>query len=91
MMVRPSSRTSNNRLPADRTPLRKPDIELERHTAATLLRLRRNALERLCETRDLDIAGTKPQLAQALINWVRSPLGRLPSRLSTDRLYVSIV
>lgn len=46
-------------------------IELENHTAATLARMRRDSLVRLCTTRDIDVSGTKPQLAQALIDWVR--------------------
>ena len=33
------------------------------------MRLRRDDLVRLCETRDLDVAGTKPQLAEALLQW----------------------
>lgn len=33
------------------------------------MRLRRDDLVRLCETRDLDVAGTKPQLAQSLLQW----------------------
>jgi len=38
-------------------------------TARTLVRLRRDDLVRLCETRDLDPVGTKPQLAEALLQW----------------------
>jgi hypothetical protein len=38
-------------------------------TAKTLVRLRRDDLVRLCETRDLDPSGTKPQLAEALLHW----------------------
>ena len=38
-------------------------------TAKTLVRLRRDDLVRLCETRDLDASGTKPQLAEALLQW----------------------
>ncbi|KAL4067743.1 hypothetical protein J3A83DRAFT_4254072 [Scleroderma citrinum] len=38
-------------------------------TKKSLIRLRRDDLVRLCETRDLDIVGTKPQLAQSLLKW----------------------
>ena len=38
-------------------------------TARTLVRLRRDDLVRLCETRALDPVGTKPQLAEALLQW----------------------
>lgn len=38
-------------------------------TAKTLVRLRRDDLIRLCETRDLEPVGTKPQLASALLEW----------------------
>lgn len=33
------------------------------------MRLRRDDLVRLCEARDLEPAGTKPQLAEALLQW----------------------
>lgn len=33
------------------------------------MRLRRDDLVRLCETRDIDVSGTKPQLAEALLQW----------------------
>ncbi|KAH7920137.1 hypothetical protein BV22DRAFT_1040182 [Leucogyrophana mollusca] len=45
------------------------DVDLTIATAKTLVRLRRDDLVRLCETRDLDVAGTKPQLAQSLLQW----------------------
>ncbi|KAI0957880.1 hypothetical protein AcW1_006129 [Taiwanofungus camphoratus] len=45
------------------------DIDLTIATAKTLVRLRRDDLVRLCETRDLDATGTKPQLAEALLQW----------------------
>jgi hypothetical protein len=45
------------------------DIDLTIATTKTLVRLRRDDLVRLCETRDLDVAGTKPQLASALLEW----------------------
>ena len=38
-------------------------------TAKTLVRLRRDDLVRLCEQRDLEPVGTKPQLAEALLLW----------------------
>jgi hypothetical protein len=45
------------------------DIDLTVATAKTLVRLRRDDLIRLCETRDLEMVGTKPQLASALLEW----------------------
>lgn len=44
-------------------------VDLTVATAKTLVRLRRDDLVRLCETRDLDPVGTKPQLAEALLQW----------------------
>lgn len=44
-------------------------VDLALATRKTLIRLRRDDLVRLCETRDLDVAGTKPQLAQSLLQW----------------------
>ncbi|KAI6150654.1 hypothetical protein BKA82DRAFT_4118185 [Pisolithus tinctorius] len=45
------------------------DFDLTLATKKSLVRLRRDDLVRLCETRDLDVAGTKPQLAQSLLQW----------------------
>lgn len=47
-------------------------VDLTIATARTLIRLRRDDLVRLCETRDLVLVGskpTKPQLAEALLQW----------------------
>ncbi|KAJ3517394.1 hypothetical protein NLJ89_g517 [Agrocybe chaxingu] len=44
-------------------------VDLTIATTKTLVRLRRDDLVRLCETRDLDPSGTKPQLAEALLQW----------------------
>jgi hypothetical protein len=44
-------------------------VDLTIATVKTLVRLRRDDLVRLCETRDLEPVGTKPQLAQALLQW----------------------
>lgn len=46
-----------------------PPVDLTIATAKSLIRLRRNDLVRLCETRDLEPVGTKPQLAEALLQW----------------------
>ncbi|KAI6005837.1 hypothetical protein EDD15DRAFT_2214117 [Pisolithus albus] len=43
------------------------DFDLTLATKKSLVRLRRDDLVRLCETRDLEVAGTKPQLAQSLL------------------------
>ncbi|KAH9996875.1 hypothetical protein BJV77DRAFT_986748 [Russula vinacea] len=45
------------------------DVDLTIATAKSLVRLRRDDLVRLCESRDLDVEGTKPQLAEALLEW----------------------
>lgn len=45
------------------------EVDLTVATTKTLVRLRRDDLVRLCETRDLDPVGTKPQLAEALLQW----------------------
>ncbi|PFH54124.1 hypothetical protein AMATHDRAFT_44673 [Amanita thiersii Skay4041] len=45
------------------------EVDLAVATAKTLIRLRRDDLIRLCETRNLEPVGTKPQLAQALLQW----------------------
>ncbi|TFY78809.1 hypothetical protein EWM64_g5203 [Hericium alpestre] len=44
-------------------------VDLTIATAKSLVRLRRDDLVRLCESRDLDIEGTKPQLADSLLQW----------------------
>lgn len=34
------------------------------------MRLRRDQLVQMCEQRNLEVGGTKPQLVTVLINWV---------------------
>ncbi|KAH9928514.1 uncharacterized protein BXZ73DRAFT_48314 [Epithele typhae] len=45
------------------------EVDLTLATAKTLVRLRRDDLVRLCDARDIDASGTKPQLAEALVQW----------------------
>ncbi|KAL1721158.1 hypothetical protein EV715DRAFT_249550 [Schizophyllum commune] len=45
------------------------DIDLTAATTKSLTRLRKDDLVRLCESRDIDVSGTKPQLAEALVKW----------------------
>ncbi|KAH9180742.1 hypothetical protein EDB89DRAFT_2122069 [Lactarius sanguifluus] len=45
------------------------DVDLTIATARSLVRLRRDDLVRLCESRDLCVEGTKPRLAEALLQW----------------------
>lgn len=45
------------------------DVDLAHATVKTLGRLRRDRLVHMCEARELNTMGTKPQLAQALIHW----------------------
>lgn len=48
------------------------EIDLATATSTTLNRYRKDDLVRLCEERELDKEGTKPQLIKALLEWVRS-------------------
>lgn len=56
-------------------------------TKKTLVRLRRDDLVRLCESRELEVDGTKPQLAQALLHWRdnQDSMTPAPSSSSTAR------
>lgn len=58
-------------------------VDLTVATAKTLVRLRRDDLIRLCETRDLEPVGTKPQLAEALLHWRDRQAGDRSSPSST--------
>ncbi|KAI9458286.1 hypothetical protein F5148DRAFT_983809 [Russula earlei] len=61
-------------------------VDLTIATAKSLVRLRRDDLVRLCESRDLDIEGTKPQLAEALLQWRdRQSEASSPSSAGTAR------
>jgi mitogen-activated protein kinase kinase kinase 13 len=44
-------------------------VDLTVATVKTLVRLRRDELVRMCETREIEAEGTKPQLAEALLHW----------------------
>jgi hypothetical protein len=61
-------------------------VDLAVATAKTLVRLRRDDLVKMCEARDLDIGGTKPQLAEALLEWRDSTGADLSSPSSTGTL-----
>lgn len=58
-------------------------VDLTVATAKTLVRLRRDDLVRLCESRAIDPSGTKPQLAEALLQWRDSQENDLSSPSST--------
>ncbi|EPQ57864.1 hypothetical protein GLOTRDRAFT_114462 [Gloeophyllum trabeum ATCC 11539] len=45
------------------------DVDLTVATAKALVRLRRDDLVKMCESRDISPVGTKPQLAEALLQW----------------------
>lgn len=47
-----------------------PDIDLSEATVASLIRLLRDELVQMCEARGIEVGGTKPQLAKALLEWV---------------------
>lgn len=61
-------------------------VDLTVATAKTLVRLRRDDLVRLCETRDLEPVGTKPQLAEALLQWRDRHAGDRSSPSSTGTI-----
>jgi hypothetical protein len=46
------------------------DVDLRDATQASLVRLLRDELVQLCEARGIEVGGTKPQLAKALLEWV---------------------
>lgn len=46
-----------------------PSIDLSTATFSTLSKLRRDELVRMCEARNLEVGGTKPRLARALLDW----------------------
>ncbi|WVW79217.1 hypothetical protein I302_101183 [Kwoniella bestiolae CBS 10118] len=45
------------------------DIDLTDATVASLTRLLRDELVQMCESRGIEVGGTKPQLAKALLEW----------------------
>jgi hypothetical protein len=49
-------------------------VDLSDATVSSLTRLLRDELVQLCEARNLEVGGTKPQLARALIEWVSPTL-----------------
>ncbi|BEJ14772.1 hypothetical protein CspHIS471_0405390 [Cutaneotrichosporon sp. HIS471] len=55
------------------------DASLEGVTHPSLMRLRRDQLVQMCEQRNLEVGGTKPQLATALITWQDERLDNLES------------
>ncbi|KAI0063443.1 hypothetical protein BV25DRAFT_1883939 [Artomyces pyxidatus] len=62
------------------------EVDLTIATAKSLVRLRRDDLVRLCESRFLDVDGTKPQLAEALLQWRdRQTEASSPSSVGTIR------
>jgi mitogen-activated protein kinase kinase kinase 13 len=62
-------------------------VDLTVATNKTLIRLRRDDLVRLCESRDLEVSGTKPQLIDALLQWRDQHLDTFssPSSVGTAR------
>ncbi|KAI0053849.1 hypothetical protein FA95DRAFT_1480179 [Auriscalpium vulgare] len=61
-------------------------VDLTIATARSLVRLRRDDLVRLCESRALAVEGTKPQLADALLQWRdRQTEASSPSSVGTVR------
>jgi mitogen-activated protein kinase kinase kinase 13 len=60
-------------------------VDLAAATAKTLVRLRRDELVRLCESREIEAEGTKPQLAEALIQWRDQQQMSAPSSTGTVR------
>jgi mitogen-activated protein kinase kinase kinase 13 len=61
-------------------------VDLTTATVKTLTRLRRDDLVKLCEGRELDVCGTKAQLAKALLEWQDRPSSEsCPSSTGTVR------
>ena len=50
------------------------DVDLTDATISSLTRLLRDELVQACEARGIEVGGTKPQLAKALIEWVGFPV-----------------
>ena len=46
------------------------DVDLSEATIASLTRFLRDELVQMCEVRGIEVGGTKPQLAKALLKWV---------------------
>jgi hypothetical protein len=47
------------------------DLDLSDATISSLTRLLRDELVEMCEARGIEVGGTKPVLAKALLEWVR--------------------
>ena len=47
------------------------DLDLSDATISSLTRLLRDELAEMCEARGIEVGGTKPHLAKALLEWVR--------------------
>lgn len=61
-------------------------VDLSTATRKSLTRLRRDDLVRLCESRDIEMTGTKAQLAKVLIQWRDRPASEsCPSSTGTVR------
>jgi len=58
-------------------------VDLTIATTKMLVRLRRDDLVRLCESREIEPSGTKPQLAEALLQWRDRQTNDLSSPSST--------
>lgn len=61
-------------------------VDLSDATVKTLTRLRRENLVQLCESRELDVSGTKPQLAASLLQWRDQRGGNFSSPSSTGTI-----
>lgn len=59
-------------------------VDLTVATSKTLVRLRRDELVRMCEARGIGVDGTKPQLAESLLQW-RDRQVSVPSSTATAR------
>jgi len=46
------------------------DLDLSDATISSLTRLLRDELVEMCEARGIEVGGTKPHLAKALLEWV---------------------
>lgn len=63
-------------------------VDLSSATLSYLTKLRRDDLVKLCESRNLEVGGTKPQLAKALLEWQdeQSTLSRVSTSSSQSTI-----
>jgi hypothetical protein len=66
------------------------DLDLSDATISSLTRLLRDELVEMCEARGIEVGGTKPVLAKALLEWVSPHLVTDPSLICSATNRTSI-